>query len=317
MTAAPRGRHVLSTSAPRLRSAAGQLRWLTTRATASAALALAERLNHTNYVGLDYPTSADNDPRYGHGRRPHTQLEALLRRHEDAYSDALHTILRQEAALRRIPRHPGDETEPFWINGMLPGLDAAAIYAFLREWRPRRYIEIGAGHSTKFASRARRDAQSEIELIAIDPHPRQDIDHLCDRIIAQPLESTDLTIFSEAQPGDVIFFDGSHRAFMNSDVTVFFLEVLPRLPGGVIVGIHDIYLPYDYPPDIRDRYYSEQYLLACWLLAGERLQPILPAAYIQGASARILSSLWNADELEGVESHGAGFWCRTTTSEAP
>lgn len=304
-------RHVPWTTAPRMRSAAGQLRWLTKRTTASVALALAERLNHRTYVGLDYPTSADNGPRYGHGRGPHTQLEALLARYEDAYSDALHTILRHEAALRRIPRHRADATEPFWINDMLPGLDAAAIYAFLREWRPRRYIEIGAGHSTKFAARARRDAGSVTQLIAIDPNPRQDIDHLCDRVIAQPLESADLAIFSEAQPGDVIFFDGSHRAFMNSDVTVFFLEVLPQLPSGVILGIHDIYLPYDYPPEIRDRYYSEQYLLACWLLAGERLQPILPAAYIQGANARILSALWNAHELEGVEPHGAGFWCRT------
>src|SRR5690242_9489575 len=101
MPGAACGRHVVSTTAPRMRNAAGQLRWLTKRATASAALAVAGRVNRRIYIGLDYPTSAGNCPRYGHGRRPHTQLEALLRRHEDAYSDALYTILRHEAALRR------------------------------------------------------------------------------------------------------------------------------------------------------------------------------------------------------------------------
>jgi hypothetical protein len=66
--------------------------------------------------------------------------------------------------------------------------------------------------------------------------------------------------------GDILFFDGSHRTFTNSDVTVFFLETLPRLPPGVIVHIHDIFLPADYPPEWNKRMFSEQYILAAMLL---------------------------------------------------
>lgn len=48
---------------------------------------------------------------------------------------------------------------------------------------------------------------------------------------------------------DVVFLDGSHRVFMNNDASVFFLDGLPRLPPGVLVGVHDIFLPEDYGPD--------------------------------------------------------------------
>ena len=69
---------------------------------------------------------------------------------------------------------------------------------------------------------------------------------------------------------------------MNSDATVFFLEILPRLPGGVLVGIHDVFLPYDYPRDYADRYYSEQYLLAAHLIAGNpALEPVLPGLTVR------------------------------------
>lgn len=79
----------------------------------------------------------------------------------------------------------------------------------------------------------------------------------------------------------MLFFDGSHRIFENSDVTVFFLEILPRLRSGITVHIHDIFLPFDYPRVWRDRHYSEQYLLAAYLLAGySRIEVLLPLAYL-------------------------------------
>jgi len=39
--------------------------------------------------------------------------------------------------------------------------------------------------------------------------------------------------------------DGSHRAFQNSDATVFFLETPSPAQGGVTVHIHDMFLPFD------------------------------------------------------------------------
>ena len=64
----------------------------------------------------------------------------------------------------------------------------------------------------------------------------------------------------------MLFIDSSHRSFTNSDVTAFYLDILPRLKSGVLIHIHDVFLPYDYPPEWSDRFYNEQYLLACVLL---------------------------------------------------
>jgi len=86
--------------------------------------------------------------------------------------------------------------------------------------------------------------------------------------------------------------DNSHRVLLNSDATVFFLEVLLKLSKGVIVHIQDIYLPYDYPQFMCDRFYSEQYLLASYLLANsKKYNPLLPNYFI--SKDKELKKYWN------------------------
>ena len=264
---------------------------------------------------LDYPPSAEIGPRWGYGRAPHGGLRALIADHDATYRDQLEVIARFAGELTEIDRTAAEAQEPSWFNGFLPGLDAAALYTFVRARRPRRYVEVGSGTSTKFVARAKRDGGLGTAIVSIDPHPRAEVDGLCDRVYRQPLETCSLDLFRELEPGDVIFFDGSHRAFTNSDATVFFLEVLPTLPAGTLVGIHDIYLPDDYPPQWNDRYYSEQYLLAAYLLAGcQWLEPALAAWYASTHPelGRCLQSLWEHPRLEGVERHGGAFWLTVT-----
>jgi hypothetical protein len=140
------------------------------------------------------------------------------------------------------------------------------------------------------------------------------VDGLCDRIVRQPLEDADLSVFEELEPGDMLFVDGSHRALQNSDATVVFLEILPELEPDIWVGFHDIFLPDDYPDDLADDYYSEQYLLAAYLLAGGgKLDVLLPATFVtrEPELAAVLDPLWRDPAMEGVETHGVSFWIRT------
>ena len=104
--------------------------------------------------------------------------------------------------------------------------------------------------------------------------------------------------------------DGSHQSYTNSDATVFFTEVLPRLPPGVLVYVDDIFLPWDYPPQMSDRWYSEQYLLAAWLLAGDRLEITLPDFWLctQPDLHRILAPLWDRFTWAAIPTNGTGFW---------
>lgn len=279
---------------------------------AALALRLASRLTGNILIGIDYPPSVANVPRYGYGKPAHRRLWDLFERDAPRHREALEAIAGFATELRAIEAHAAGPLEPSWMNSWLPALDGAAIYTFMRLRAPRLFLEIGSGNSTLFADRARRDGGLASQIISIDPQPRAEIDRVCDRVIRAPLEAVDLALFDELAPGDILYFDGSHRVFMNSDVAVFFLDVLPALPAGVLVAIHDINLPNDYSPAIAERYYSEQYMLAAYLLGGADVSIVLPAAHVgRGDAARVLDELWAQPELAGVERHGGLFWFET------
>jgi hypothetical protein len=264
-------------------------------------------------VRLEYPTSTSNSPRWD----PHPELEQIIASGDQTYRRSLETIADYRDSLLSIDLHAQDPREPSWVNDWLPALDSAAIYAFIRTRSPALYVEIGSGSSTKFAARARRDGHLETRIVSIDPQPRAEVDELCDRVLRAPLEAADTSVFDELCDGDVLFFDGTHRTFMNSDATVFFLEVLPRLADGVLVGVHDVFLPYDYPREFADRYYSEQYLLASHLLAGNpALEPALATFYASRHPelVSLADPVWSDRRLQGVELQGCVFWLRTRVS---
>ncbi|HKB30064.1 MAG TPA: class I SAM-dependent methyltransferase [Streptosporangiaceae bacterium] len=262
-------------------------------------------------IFIDHPMRPE--PRFGHGRPEHPEIAALLGRNRARYAERLEGFLAHSSWLAAIPlRDHKEGSGPYWDNGWLPPLDALALYGFLAETNPRRFVEIGSGNSTKFARRAIDDHSLRTHITSIDPVPRAHIDALCDLTVRSPLEQTDLDVFSGLDAGDIVFFDGSHRVFMGSDVTVFFFEVLPRLRPGVLVHIHDIMLPRDYPPGWRWRYYSEQYLLAAFLLANpSRFDVELPNAFVHGDGElrAAVEPLWRKISL--AEEYGpASFWLR-------
>jgi predicted O-methyltransferase YrrM len=300
--------------APNSRARLGRQLARARTALAGRARRTADRLDGRASLVLDYPTSAENHPRYGYGRPTHPELAELVRRNDDAYQETLEAILARRESLRQIPSSPSDVREPAWRNPYLPALDGAALYTFLCERKPAHYVEIGSGNSTRFVARAKRDCGLETEIVSIDPHPRAEMEALCDTAIRAPLESVDLAVFDRIEPGDIVFMDGSHRVFMNSDAVVFFLDVLYRLPPGVLVAVHDIYLPDDYDPWEADDFYSEQYLLALALLADPgKLRIVLPADYVEKHSRlrRVLEPLWNEPALAGADHYGCAFWIET------
>jgi predicted O-methyltransferase YrrM len=214
-----------------------------------------------------------------------------------------------------VPREASsDSGEPFWKNDWLPTLDAIALYALLSDRNPKRYFEVGSGHSTLFARRAIRDHSLRTEIVSIDPEPRAEINALCDRTIRSPVEDVDLELFDELEAGDFLFIDNSHCIFMNSDATVVFLDILPRLKPGVLVHVHDIFLPYDYPIEWVDRYYSEQYVLAAFLLArGDPFRVVWAGNFVgkDESLSALVAPVWDAIGAEIGERGGVSFWMET------
>ncbi len=261
-----------------------------------------------HHLALDY--SVSTKPRYGYKTAPHQGMLRLLEERSDAFERTLSEIESRSDLFRTIPaKSNGESLSPYWDQGWFPPLDACALMHFMLSLRPRRYVEIGSGNSTIFTHHAKTVGGLATHISSIDPQPRAGIDTLCDRVIRTRLEDTDLSVFDALEEGDFLFFDGSHRVFQDSDVTVFFLDILPRVKPGVIVHVHDIFWPYDYPPAWGDRYYSEQYMLAVALLhAPDAYEILFPCVFVDERFRERVAALTSGGPVFGV--YGTGFWLR-------
>jgi predicted O-methyltransferase YrrM len=245
------------------------------------------RLPGTRYtrflMPLDYAPSRRLEPRWGFSKPPIPSLVDLCARGEVRYREILDHVRSLAPDLAKIPvryraKHP---TVPAWCGVPFAPIDTALLYAFVRLYQPKTYLEIGSGISTCFVREAITRGGLETEIVSIDPEPRQEINSICDRVIREGLETVDPAVFDALAPGDIVFMDGSHRSFMNSDVTVFMIDILPRLKPGVIVHIHDVNLPFDYAPQMAPWYWNEQYLLAVYLMGHRhRIEVLMPSCFV-------------------------------------
>ena len=264
-------------------------------------------------IHLEY--KVDAKPRYGHGKPPHSQLYTIINKNRESYSDLLNSFLEYSEKIHLIKSSENEKNTnlPTWNNGYLPGLDIIGIYGLISKFKPKKYIEIGSGNSTKVAKKAITENLLNTDITSIDPFPRANIDHLANKVIRQPFEKIeDLKFITETlESNDILFIDNSHRVFPNSDAMVCFMELLPYLKKGVLVHIHDIYLPYDYPQFMCDRFYNEQYVLAAFIIANsDRFKTILPNFFISEDPqlSKLIEPIWDHPNLINVERHGGSFW---------
>jgi hypothetical protein len=130
-------------------------------------------------------------------------------------------------------------------NGAFQTIDAEIYHSIVRRHRPRHIVEIGSGHSTRFALDAlRRNGAGRITCI--DPNPWYTLPGAVEHI-ASKVEDVDLSLFDALEPSDILFIDSSHTT---SEARFHAERILPRLRAGVLVQHHDILFPYANPwPD--------------------------------------------------------------------
>ena len=286
-----------------------------TRATLDHYMALdrenAERVAGGMAALFDYPYHPR--PRT-FGRPGKSFFEDLVTARDGEYAELLGRMARHLGPLAAVPTDETDPLLPYWSNPWLPPLDGIVLYGLIAEHRPSVYMEVGSGFSTKFARLAVRDHGLDTRIVSIDPQPRAEIDELCDEVIRTPYEEVDLDVLDRLGEGDMLFVDNSHRSFTNSDVTVFFTETLPYLKPGVIYGLHDIFVPEDYPEEWNDRFYAEQYLLMSYLLGGAGgdavTMPVHHVARSPHLSAALADTWPTGEPLNPATLLGGGFWMR-------
>jgi hypothetical protein len=111
------------------------------------------------------------------------------------------------------------------------------------------------------------------------------VETIADRILNQRIESTLPSVIVDAlHDGDILFIDSSHEIRTGNDVVHLFLNVVPFLRSGVIVHIHDIFLPFDYPSEwmIENKFpWNEQYLVQALLQGSEEFEVLWPGHFLQ------------------------------------
>lgn len=197
-------------------------------------------------------------------------------------------------------------------NDQYGHFDSLVLYAMLHHARPRRIIEIGSGFSTLLMRAINHDAfDGGIEIACIEPFPRDFLraPGIGVRLHDIPVQSAPLAMFSTLAAGDILFVDSSHVAKTGSDVNFIVFEILPRLADGVIVHIHDIFLPFEYPKQwVIDgrRSWNEQYVLRALLMGSRRYRPLFGAASASHACPRAFAAITGGLGLAHAD--GCSFW---------
>lgn len=165
-------------------------------------------------------------------------------------------------------------------NGTFAFGDGAWTYAFIRAHKPKRWLEVGCGNSTLVAqlAMARNAAEGHrTEHVCIEPYEMPWLEKLGIEILRKRVEDCPLETFTSLKAGDVLFIDSSHVVRPQGDVLFLYQEVLPRLAPGVIVHVHDIFTPRDYPEHwVLEKMlmWDEQYLLESFLTFNARFEII-------------------------------------------
>jgi hypothetical protein len=239
----------------------------------------------------------------GHFYSPIVDPAELRKRYGSVFNDIdpADIDLRTDAQLAiidRIKRHyvtlPFQQTKQpnqryFYDTKNYSYGDAIMLGCLLSEWRPKRYVEFGSGYSSCAALDIRDAQHIDMQCTFIDPYPKLLRDLLngertssC-RVIESPAQDIDLSLIDELEAGDVLFIDSTHVTKAGSDVNFHVFNVLPRLKSGVYIHFHDVFFPFEYPPEWffrGNRSWNELYLLRAFLAHNDAFEIVLFNHYL-------------------------------------
>jgi len=205
-----------------------------------------------------------------------------------------------------IPREKTTIPYQYYLhNGLFVSVDGEILYSMIRHLMPRRIIEIGSGFSTYLLAEAAliNIAQNDghlCDLISIDPYPNPTLKKGfpgLSKLIVTGVERVPLSEFSQLAENDVLFIDSSHVVKTGNDVNYLFLDVLPSLAKGVVVHMHDIFLPAEYPKTLLfdfHVFYTEQYLLQAFLTFNDSFEVLWAGSYMHYAHPDALAQAFSS-----------------------
>lgn len=233
---------------------------------------------------------------------PVPDLDTLAARPRQSFGAALDLCFDDQLAFARelrarcavecdFPIEATPDSSRFHLNnGMFESVDAEVAHCIVRQFKPRRIVEIGGGNSTRIFARAalmNRADYAPSDLITIEPFPSPSLSGGfpgMTELIRRPVQDVELAFFDQLGNNDILFIDSSHVVSVGSDVVYEFLKIVPRLKPGVIIHVHDIFIPSDYPHTTVFNslcFWSEQYLLEAMMTMGESFRVLWASSAMQ------------------------------------
>lgn len=193
---------------------------------------------------------------------------------------------RYRAEYDQFPADSPERPHEFYFNnGSFSGTDALVLYCMVRYYRPKLIVEVGSGFSSRVSAQAAL-RNEHTELVCIEPYPDVILTNGfpgLTSLIAKEVQEVGLDLFQRLAAGDILFIDTSHVVKCGGEVNHLFLEILPRLNPGVLVHIHDIFIPWEYPREwmMNDlMFYNEQYLLQAFLSFNSAFEVLVSNHYL-------------------------------------
>lgn len=201
--------------------------------------------------------------------------------------------------LRQFSFNKKSDEEFYFNNERFTVGDAEILYSIIRYFNPKKIIEIGSGMSTLIASSAlkRNKIENEnysFEHVCIEPFPRSWLKKRNDiKLIPRNLEDVGTEFFFDLKENDILFIDSTHIIKPKGDVLTEYLEILPIIRPGVIIHIHDIFTPKNYPDEWilnAVSFWNEQYLLETILSFSDKFEVLLALNYLFYTEKKLLES---------------------------
>jgi predicted O-methyltransferase YrrM len=210
---------------------------------------------------------------------------------EQKQIEMINQFLRFKNEYDNFPKNRTSKAWQFYANNPHFGpVDAEVLYCIIRHFQPKKIIEIGCGYSTYLSAEAilknEEESRFRADLIAVDPNPNRVMKSGfpgLSRLITEKIEDVDLEEYKALKENDILFIDSSHVLKIGNDVYHEYLEILPRLNKGVIIHIHDIFYPCEYPKiwvlKMR-RFWNEQYLVQAFLAFNNAFEVLWCGSYM-------------------------------------
>lgn len=201
----------------------------------------------------------------------------------------------------------------YWNNAAFGGGDASLLYSMLRKYQSNNIIEIGSGFSTMIGLEAIKK-NNHGQYTCIEPYPNEDIKYFAKKgfvnLIESPVQSLPLETFDVLNSGDVLFIDSTHVCKTGSDVVHEILKIIPRLNPGVLIHVHDIFFPFNYPKSWvveKQIFWNEGYLLYAFLAFNNAFEMLIPnQVFILEEYGELFKSAFPHSPVCG----GGSFWFR-------